>query len=1078
MNRPLAIWVLCFVIFCCCFGDKDMAGSHWENVELYGGQIHTLAMGSMDSNLIFAGSWSGDGLFKTIDGGDHWTSIDYFRNSEVFSVVIGGNDQKTVWVAHNMFLSKSEDGGVSWNDCFLSDEERFAYCLVHHPLDSHTAYLGCGGPERSDSGGAIFKTTDGGNNWKKLPLIANHNVRSMAIRRDRPEEIWAITGRDYMDEGSIYKSVNGGESWTTIQTGLRKSWFDEIVLTDDKPPVIFTGGGNGVYRSNDGGESWAPLNIDGWPEDAWCRALALDPSDNHRVYAQCYSKFSISTDAGDHWKTTDLILDGAMFELLDLVVDPQKPDVMYGGDVNLGIIKSENHGTDWAFINQGIRASHTFETAIDPQNPDAIAASTLVGVYTKRDDTGWVALDYYPSYSLAFDPHDGATLFAGFDGWLGKFSPLGENATFQEFPEQTVTAIAMDPANPDILYLGSESFSLDTGEIHKSTDGGETWIHLLTRHAPINDIQVDPKDQHILYAGSGLLFAPVTLGHLYKSTDGGENWYKTTLGDMVINAIAIDPVHPEIVYAGTGAPGVDCARGVFKSVDRGNTWQYSSKGLPLDCTVVDIELDVDNPQLVYAATFEQGVFISRNGGGYWTLLGMSDYWAYDVASSSIDNHPTRMRTPPALPNRFYAGTASGLYQYSGAGTGMVIGMITESSTGKGITGAQVMADTGGVAKTEDGAYLLVTAAGGCTITASALGYSTASQHVAIPSGETVTNDLILTSLSEHGSITGTITDVSTEFPIEGGRVVADPGGYSIQSLAGGDYTLRDIVPGTYTLSAFKSGYGMDIIHGVIVSQGETTGVDFTLSSLGRGCMEGDVTDALSGEAMKGVTVWLDPGMVSTTTDVDGGYCMEDIVTGVYTAHVRQGGYLPYRKADVKVYGNERVTLNIELQPCPFHLLGLSNKVLNQLRRFRDEILLPSQSGKALVSLFYEYAPEISRSLITDPVFKRALLELLEMLMPQMESCLARKLVVFPTNLMMKAEECLIKFAQKDQPEKDANLCEFLAILHDGEILNQFGILSENQEPNERRRGDRAEKQNRPKEFSLFPAACKGEDDER
>ena len=1047
MKRTFVILAQCIVIIGCCFGHRGIALPYWESMELYGGQINTLAISSKDSNLIFAGSWSGDGLFKSTDGGDHWESIDYFRNREVFSVVLGGDDQKTVWVAHSMYLAKSEDGGFSWKDCFSSEEERFSYCVVNHPHDSNTAYLGCGGPERSDSGGAIFKTTDGGNNWKKLPLTADHNVRNIAIRQDSPEEIWIVSGHEFINEGSIYKSVDGGESWIPISTGLKKSWFDEIVLTADKPPVIFAGGGNGVYRSKDGGANWSQLNIDGWPEDGWCRALALDSSNSHTVYAQCYYKFSRSTDSGDNWETYDLVLDEAKFELLALVIDPQKPGVVYGGDVNLGIIKSENNGIDWSFINRGITASHTFQIAVDPQNSEVIAASTLVGVYINGENTGWEALDYYPSYSLAFDPQDGATLFAGFDGWLGKFNLLSEDATFLEFPEHTVTAIAIDPSNPNILYVGTESFPLDSGEIHKSNDGGETWEQLLTMNVPINVIKVDPKDQSILYAGSGLFYAPVIMGNLYKSTDGGNNWHITPLGDMVINTIEIDPSHPETLYAGSGAPGVACAKGVFKSVDRGNTWQYSSKGLPLDCTVVDIELDPDKTQIVYAATFEQGVFISMNGGEYWTLLGMSDYWVYDVTSSSLYKDLTRGFTSPPLLNQFYAGTASGLYQYSGAGTGMVIGMITDSSTGKGITGAQVIADTGGVAKTVDGAYLLVTAAGSCTIAVSAVGYSSGSRNVAIRSGDTVAIDLALTSLSEHGSISGKITDFSTDIPIEGVTVVVKPGGYSAKSLAGGDFSLSDVVPGNYSLSAFKSGYSTDIVNGVVVSQGETKGVDFRLSSLGTGYIEGVVTDALSGEGIKGVKVRLDPGIFLTTTDFEGSYCIGDIVTGAYTIHVSQGGYLPYTKADVMVFGNERVTLNIELQSCPFSVLGLSSKELNKLRRFRDKILLQSPSGKKLVSLFYEYTPEVSRSIFSDPVFKIELLELLEMLMPKMEYFLATRRVVLPAKIIMKAEECFMKFGQRNKQKTNSDVRQLIAILHDGETLKQLGIVLENQKPN-------------------------------
>ena len=1027
MKRASLILAQCLLAVCFCSGYQGTALPYWENMELYGGQINTLAISSKDSRLVFAGSWSGDGLFKSTDGGVHWESCDYFRNREVFSIDIGGEDQQTIWVAHSMYLTKSVDEGCSWQDSFSSEEEeRFCYCVVTHPQDDKTIYLGCGGPERSESGGAIFKTTDGGKNWKKLPFIADYNIRSIVIRQDNPQEVWAVSGWEFVDEGSIYRSDDGGESWIPVTTGLEESWFDEIVLTSDNPPVIFVGGGKGVYRSKDGGINWSQLSISDWPEDSWCRALALDPSDGRTVYAQCYYKFSKSTDSGDHWETYDLALGEARFELLTLVVDPQNPGVMYGGDVNLGVVKSENGGMSWSTSNQGLNASHIFQTVVDPGNPGVIAAGTMVGVYIRQGDSQWEALDYYPSYALAFDLESGLTLYAGFDGWFGKFSLIDKEATFLEFPEQTVTAIAVNPSDPDMLYVGTESYSLDSGGIYQSTDGGDSWDKLLTESAPVNVIKSDPQNHNILYAGSGLFYAPVIMGNLYKSIDGGVSWHMTPLGDMVINTIAIDPGQPEILYVGSGAPGVDCATGIFKSVDGGNTWQWSSGGLPLGSPVVDVELDPDQAQIIYAATFDQGVFISRDSGEYWTLLGMSDYWAYDVASSSsLYKDLKRVRAQSSLANPFYEGTASGLYQYSGAGTGMIIGMITDSSTGKGITGAQVTADTGGVARTVDGAYLLVTAAGSCTLSVSKEGYGSSSRTITVGSADTSTVDLTLTSLTENCSISGTVTDLSTDTPIEGATIVVNPGGYSARSLAGGDFVLGDIVSGSYTLSAFKGGYSTSIESGVAVSEVETTAVNFRLSSLGTGFIGGIITDALSGESIEGAEVRVDPGNFSTATDSEGSYSISDIVTGTYTLYVSHAGHLPYVEGSVKLFGNERVTIDIELQPCPFSVLGSSDRELKKLRRFRDEILLQSQRGKELVSLFYQHAPAATNRIASDPALKIELAELLKMVMPQINDMLNTKSKGLPPQLIRRAEESLKSFCQKDNLKFSSDLHQLI-----------------------------------------------------
>ncbi len=1048
MKKNILILALCLFILSYSFCHQGSALANWENVGLYGGQINTLAIGSNNSSIIFAGSWSGEGLFKSTNGGINWENRNYFRNAEVFSIAIGGEDQKTIWVAHDVYVAKSVDGGFSWTNCFSTgEEERYCYCVDVHPHDNNTLYLGCGGVKAGDSGGAIFKTTDGGESWRKLRLKADYTIRSIAIRQDKPEEVWAVSGRDYVDEGSIYKSINGGKSWKKISTGLKESWFDEIVIAANDPPNIFVGGSGGVYRGKDGGESWSRLNISGWPEDSWCRALALDPADSHKVYAQCYYKFSKSNDGGEHWETSDLVLDDARFELLSLMVDPQRPGVIYGGDASLGIIKSENDGVDWSIINEGISANHIFRMALNPRNTQVVAASTMMGVYIKRGGNPWEVLDYDQSYALTFDPQDGLTLFAGFNGWLGKFNLVSGEATYLEFPGQTVTALSVTTSNPDVLYVGTEWYSLDRGGLYKSTDGGETWERILVKSAPVNVVKGDLHNPDILYAGSGLFYAPVIKGNLYKSTDKGKNWHITSLGDMVINTVAVNPGHPEIVYVGSGAPDVEGAAGVFKSGDGGATWQWSSKGLPLGFPVVDIELDPNNPQILYAATFNKGVFISKNGGEYWTLLGLSDYWTYDVTSSLSEG--VNQVNAPSTPSQFYTGTASGLYQYSGAGTGMIIGMVTDGSTGRGITGAQVFSNTGGVAQTEDGAYLLVTAAGGCTVSASAGGYSSSSRTVTVSSGDTVSVDLALISLLEPGAISGMITDSSSQSPIEEATVLVNPGGYSTKSLSEGGFVLSDVVPGTYTLSAFRDGYSTGSEEGVNVLGGETQQVNFQLSLLGTGSIEGVIADAVSSEKIEGVEVNINPGNFFTTSDSEGSYIISDIRTGDYTLSISREGYLPYRESQIEVAQEETLNLNIELQPqsCPFSALGLSKKELKKVRRLRDEALLKNQVGRKWVSSFYQHAPSVSKCIFSNPAFRSGLLELVNLLMPKIEHILAAKKASVTPGLIKKVEECFKVLEHTHKLNMDIHA--LIAILRDEKILEQFGIILEKkaQKPN-------------------------------
>ena len=198
-----------------------------------------------------------------------------------------------------------------------------------------------------------------------------------------------------------------------------------------------------------------------------------------------------------------------------------------------------------------------------------------------------------------------------------------------------------------------------------------------------------------------------------------------------------------------------------------------------------------------------------------------------------------------------------------------------------------------------------------------------------------------------------------------------------------------------------------------------------MSSLGTGFIGGIITDALSGESIEGAEVRVDPGNFSTATDSEGSYSISDIVTGKYALYASNESYLPYVKDSVKVFGNERVTIDIELQPCPFSVLGSSDMELKKLRRFRDEILLQSHRGKELVSLFYQHAPAATNRIASDPALKLELVELLKMVVPQIDDIFNAKSKGLPPQLIRRAEECLKSFCQKDNLKFSSDLHQLI-----------------------------------------------------
>ena len=90
--------------------------SYWEEMQLYGGQITAISVDLQDNSILYAGSWTGDGLFKSTDSGITWTAIPEFRTRIIFDISIDPNNPSNIWVANNQLVAFSHDYGATWDD--------------------------------------------------------------------------------------------------------------------------------------------------------------------------------------------------------------------------------------------------------------------------------------------------------------------------------------------------------------------------------------------------------------------------------------------------------------------------------------------------------------------------------------------------------------------------------------------------------------------------------------------------------------------------------------------------------------------------------------------------------------------------------------------------------------------------------------------------------------------------------------------------------------------------------------------------------------------------------------------------
>lgn len=261
-------------------------------------------------------------------------------------------------------------------------------------------------------------------------------------------------------------------------------------------------------------------------------------------------------------------------------------------------------------------------------------------------------------------------------------------------PDSDVRAIAIDPATPGTLYIGT----FDDGAF-KSTDGGDTWSALelgIGAGAPVMALAIDPVTPATVYAGvffdgvfksvdAGATWRSVggdpgyfytlavdpsmpdtiyaaTYNGLFKSADGGETWRTLGFSGGDAFSLAIDPAAPSRLYAGVMAcpviigscrQGCPCTGDVMVSGDGGATWEATGMGGLVSALV----LDPITPTTLYAGTADQGVFKSKDAGNSWRALDKG-LTSTDVRALAID---------PLEPRRIYAGTAAGVFASGNGG---------------------------------------------------------------------------------------------------------------------------------------------------------------------------------------------------------------------------------------------------------------------------------------------------------------------------------------------------------------------------------------------------------------------------
>ncbi len=592
----------------------------------------TVYVGTGEANAASL-SFFGRGVFKSDDGGENWEHLGLEATRYIGRIVVDPTNSMRVYLAASGKLFgtnpergvyRSLDAGASWERVHALTDSTACIDLAIDPQNPQRLYAAMWERVRGltyrRSGGpssGIWRSEDGGDSWQELTsgLPGGSDVGRIGISVcvSQPEVIYAIYADASAYFEGIYKSTNGGDSWSAVNDGGLSNmyssfgwWFGNIrVDPADANHVIALG--LPAYRSTNGGGSWSETGSNMHVDH---HALAFSPSLPGRVYEGNDGGIYRSDNGCSSWSK---LYDQPTSQFYAIGIDHLNPQRLYGGTQDNGTLRTWTGATDdWERIYGG----DGFYTLVDPTNSNVIYAEYQYGGLAKSTNGGG---NFNPATSginsgdrrnwstpVVMDPGDHETLYYGTyrvyrsTNAAGNWNAISTDLTGGNHGANfgTITTIAVAPSDASVLAAGT-----DDGRVWVSADGGGDWTRVDAQLPErwVTRVAFDPADAALLYVSFSGLRWDEDPGHVYRSDDLGASWLDITgnLPEAPVNVILADPDLPGRVYVGTDV-------GVYSSLQPGGAWSSLATGLPRS-PVLDLKLHSPTRKLV-AGTHGRSMF--------------------------------------------------------------------------------------------------------------------------------------------------------------------------------------------------------------------------------------------------------------------------------------------------------------------------------------------------------------------------------------------------------------------------------------------------------------------------------------
>jgi photosystem II stability/assembly factor-like uncharacterized protein len=635
--------------------DPAVYSNDWRTTGPPGGDVRGLVVDPGNPDRFYFGTLDGQ-IYTSADGGHQWQLLYNFGKPRVFidHIIVDPRNSRVIYVgAHRHDQAggffKSTDGGVTWKESAQLKNEAL-HSLAQSESNPDTLIAG--------TYNTIFRSDDAGDTWKQLPttkVAGLLHVESLAIDPRTTSTIYA--GTFWLP----YKSTDGGQTWRSIKEGIiDDSDIFAIDIDPRDPNHIIASACSGIYESKNAGENWR--KVQGIPSQSRrTRAIMQHPSVPGIVFAGTTEGFWRSDKGGDadSWMVTT----SRQLEINSIAVHPSRPDMVYIGTNNYGIMISNDGGKTFSPSNGGFSGRFAYAILPDRETPNRLYASTINtatggGFFFVSNDNGesWrPSMRNMPSrlitYAIVQDTRDANLLYLGTN--LGVYRSIDRGATWAPVWSPTDPAEKKTPAK-----RGAKKPAATTARVRRPAAANTETI-LQAQQALLNggyhlgepDGKPGPSttaavkkfqtDRHLPVTGK---LDSITLAALGIGA-GGAGPAEPERANLILADVVNAIVHT--VDADTQQPGYLAATntGLYRSFDPNKGWQKLSYG-SYDPRTTCISTNLKAPETIWVGTPSSGVLVSHDNGKTWQ---QADGIPHDMPVNTVVQDPQR-------PDHIYVGT--------------------------------------------------------------------------------------------------------------------------------------------------------------------------------------------------------------------------------------------------------------------------------------------------------------------------------------------------------------------------------------------------------------------------------------